>query len=137
MKFNNSLFLSLTLILWFEAIAVVNVTNVCKEGVQRLSCIILQRGIFCKILLQENPSHSIWSLVKGLLLNVKVYIDIYPSDGDLFRLLANFLLLYCSDLAVLIFPTLLADIQRPNWKSAQGPRDGNTQLFNPFTLYFT
>ncbi len=29
-------------------------------------------------------------------------------------LLANCFLLFCNDLAVLIFPTLLADIQRPS-----------------------
>ena len=33
---------------------------------------------------------------------------------------------------VLIFPTLLADDQRPNWKSAQGPHPVNIQLFSPF-----
>ena len=35
------------------------------------------------------------------------------SDGDPFCLLANCFLLVCSELAVLIFPTLLSDIQRP------------------------
>ena len=34
--------------------------------------------------------------------------------GDPFCLLTNFFLLFCSDFAVLIFPTLLTDIQRPN-----------------------
>ena len=47
------------------------------------------------------------------------------SVGYLFRLLANFFLLFFSDLAVLILPTLLADVQRPIWKSAQGPSGGN------------
>ena len=41
-------------------------------------------------------------------------------------------LLFCSDLALLIFPKLLVDFQRPNliflW---------NGQLFNPFPLVFT
>ena len=41
--------------------------------------------------------------------------------GDLFSLLAaNYFLFFCSDLALFIFPTLLDDIKRPNWKSAQG-----------------
>ena len=35
-----------------------------------------------------------------------------------FRLLANCFLLIFSDLALFIFPTLLADIQRPKYKSA-------------------
>ena len=35
------------------------------------------------------------------------------SVGELFRLLANLLLLFGSDLAVQIFPKLLADIPRP------------------------
>ena len=43
------------------------------------------------------------------------------SGGDLFRLLANCFLYYCSDSAVFIFPTLLTDIQRPNLNLAQGP----------------
>ena len=40
-----------------------------------------------------------------------------------------------SDLALLTFSSLLADIQRPNLKSAHGPRGGDIQLFNPFPLY--
>ena len=52
-----------------------------------------------------------------------------------FRLLANCFLLFCSDLAVLIFPTPFADIQRHHWKLAEGPRGGDIQLFNPFPLY--
>ena len=36
------------------------------------------------------------------------------------------LLFFCRDSAVFIFPTPLADIQRPNWKSAQG-----SQLLTP------
>ena len=44
-------------------------------------------------------------------------------------------MLFCSDLAVLIFTTLLADIQRLNLKSAQGPRGEDMQFFNPFYLY--
>ena len=46
----------------------------------------------------------------------------YLWFGDLFRLLENCFLLSFRDLAVLIFPTLLADIQRLKWKSVQGPR---------------
>ena len=38
-------------------------------------------------------------------------------------------------LAVLIFPTLLVNFQRPNWESAQGYWDGEIQFFNPFPLY--
>ena len=34
-----------------------------------------------------------------------------------------------------IFPTLLADIQRPNRKSAQGPISVNIQSLNPYLLY--
>ena len=51
-----------------------------------------------------------------------------------FCLLANCFMLFCSDLAVLIFPTLLADI--PNWKSAKGPHPVNTQVLNPCPLYY-
>ena len=46
-------------------------------------------------------------------------IDIYSRKlpgfgvGDIFRLLAKCFPLFCSDLAVLIFMTLLADIQKP------------------------
>ena len=40
------------------------------------------------------------------------YLD--PPVGDLFHLLANCFLLFCSDLAVLIFRTLLVDFQGPN-----------------------
>ena len=36
---------------------------------------------------------------------------------------------------MLILPTILADIQRPNRKSAHGPRGGDIQLYNPFPLY--
>ena len=36
---------------------------------------------------------------------------------------------------MLIYPTLLADIQSANRKSTQGPRGGDIQLFNPFSLY--
>ena len=42
-----------------------------------------------------------------------------PSGGNLFRLIANCFMLFCIDLSVLVFPTLLADVQRPNWKSFQ------------------
>ena len=54
---------------------------------------------------------------------------------DLFRLLANCFLLFCSDLAVLIFPRVMVDFQRPNWKSAQDPWGGDIQIFNPFPFY--
>ena len=57
------------------------------------------------------------------------------SVRDLFCLLANCFLLFCSDLAVLIYVTLLADIQRPNCKLAQGRRGGDLLLFNPLLLY--
>ena len=55
-----------------------------------------------------------------------------PPVGDLFGLLANCLLLFFIYLAVLIFPMLLVDSQRSNWKSPSGPRGGDIQLFNPF-----
>ena len=56
-----------------------------------------------------------------------------PILWDLFRLLANYLLLFC--LALSIFPTLLANSQRTNWKSAEGPRGGDIQfLLYCFTL---
>ena len=42
---------------------------------------------------------------------------------------------FCSDLAMLIFPKLMADIQRPNRKSAQGPRGGDLELLKPNPLY--
>ena len=58
-----------------------------------------------------------------------------PPVGDLFRLLANCFLLFCSDLALLIFPTLLVDLKRPNYRLAQGPQVGDIQLYNPFPLY--
>ena len=46
------------------------------------------------------------------------YLD--PVVSDLFRMLANCFLLFRSDMAVFIFPTLLLDLQKPNEKSAQG-----------------
>ena len=52
-----------------------------------------------------------------------------------FCLLANCFVHFCSDFDVLIFPTLLADIQRPNWKLAQGPQPVNIELFNPCPVY--
>ena len=58
------------------------------------------------------------------------YLD--PPVEDLFRLLENFFLLFSSDFAALIFPTLLVEFQRLNWKSAQGPRGGDMHLFTPF-----
>ena len=51
-----------------------------------------------------------------------------PALGYIFRLPANCFLLFCINLAVLIFALLLVDMQIPNWKSAQG---GDVQLFNP------
>ena len=42
-----------------------------------------------------------------------------------------------SDLALLTFPSLLADIKRPNWKSEQGLRDKDIQLFDPLTPLFS
>ena len=59
----------------------------------------------------------------------------WPLSWWPLRLLANCFLLFCSDLAELIFTMLLDDIKRPIWKSAQGPRGGDIQLFNPFPLY--
>ena len=61
--------------------------------------------------------------------------DNYLVLGDLFRLPANCFLIFCNDLAVLIFVTLMADIQKSNWKSALGPWGGYSQLFNPSHLY--
>ena len=58
----------------------------------------------------------------------------YNPDKYLDPVLWNFyvcFLLFCSDLYVFILPTLLDNIQRPNWKSAQGPWDGDIQLFIP------
>ena len=54
------------------------------------------------------------------------------------RIIANFFLLFCSDLAMLIFPTLLADIQRPNLKrhSVHEVRTFSYLTFFPF-YYFT
>ena len=54
-----------------------------------------------------------------------------------FRLLANCFPLFCIDLAVLIYPPFLADIQRPNWKSAQGSYPVDIQfLLTPALLLF-
>ena len=53
----------------------------------------------------------------------------------LFRFLANCFLLFCSSFVVLKFPSLLANIQRPNWRLAQGPQPVSTQLFDPCPLY--
>ena len=71
--------------------------------------------------------------VKVQIYNPDTYLDL-TNVGDIFRLLANCFLLFW-DLAVLIFATLLAYIQRPNRKSAQGQRGGYIELFNPFPLY--
>ena len=49
---------------------------------------------------------------------------------------SNSFLLFCTNLDFFILLTLLAGIQRPNWKSAQGPHTENMQLFYPFPLYF-
>ena len=48
--------------------------------------------------------------------SINVLVDNYldPPVKDLFRLLENYFLLFYSDLAVIIFPTLLVDFQRPN-----------------------
>ena len=54
---------------------------------------------------------------------------------ELFYLLTLCFLLISSDLAVLIFPTLLIDFLRPNWKSSQSPWEGDIHLFNPLPLY--
>ena len=43
----------------------------------------------------------------------------------------------CGPLAVLIFPALLTNIQRPVWKSAQGPRGGDTVIETLPPLVFT
>ena len=53
----------------------------------------------------------------------------------LFRFLANCFLLFCSSFVVLKFPSLLANIQRPNWRLAKGPHPVSTQLFDPCPLY--
>ena len=60
------------------------------------------------------------------------YNNLDASVGDLFCLLENCFLLFCSDLAVLIFGMILVDFQRPNRNSAQGRRGGKKHLFNPF-----
>ena len=53
-----------------------------------------------------------------------------PCVRDLYRLLAIFFLLFCSDLAVLIFPTILVDFKRTQLKFL-GSRGGNIQLLKP------
>ena len=71
--------------------------------------------------------------VDNVIINIDNYLD--PPFGDLFLLLANCFLLFCSYLAVLIFPSLLVGFQKPNLKCAQDPRVGDIQLFNRFPLY--
>ena len=65
------------------------------------------------------------------------YLDNYLPHvvETLLDLLANGFMIFCRDLAVFIFSMLVADIQRSNWKSAQGPNPVNIQLFNPYPLY--
>ena len=46
----------------------------------------------------------------------------------------NCFLLFCSDLAVVIFPTLFADIKRPNKKSTQVPRAVGRVTYCPCPL---
>ena len=58
-----------------------------------------------------------------------------PPVWDLFRLLENCFLLFCRDLAVLIFSTLLVDFQRINRKSAHGSRGGDIQTPSVVLLY--
>ena len=61
---------------------------------------------------------------------------IWPWSWGPFRLLANCFLLFCSDLAVLIFLTLLADIH--NLKTALGPHPVGEVTYSscPSILYF-
>ena len=69
-----------------------------------------------------------------------VSIDLLPrleqpgSSSSFVCCQRNCFLLFCGDLAVLIFQ-ILADIQWPNWKSAQGSHTVNIQLFNPLECY--
>ncbi len=56
--------------------------------------------------------------------------------GTFFRLIPNFFLLFCSDLAAFICPTLLADIPKPNRKSAKD-LPPETPLVFYFILYST
>ena len=67
-------------------------------------------------------------------ISIIVYNQLIPGSSDLvlFRLLSNYSLLFCSDLAALIFPTLLADIQRSNLKATQSHKPLNVHLnFTP------
>ena len=71
---------------------------------------------------------------KMYIYNPDNYLD--PLKVDHFRLLANWFLCFCSDLAVLIFVTIVADIQRPNWKLALGSQGGDIQsLTEGYILY--
>ena len=65
------------------------------------------------------------------------YPDNYlvPVVDTFFCLLANCFLLFCSDLDMLIFPTLLDDIQRLNLKSVQSPNPVNIKFYNQCPLY--
>ena len=54
------------------------------------------------------------------------------SSWDRFRLLANF---FCGNLTVIIFPTLLVDIQKSIYKSAQGEHT-NIESQPSLFLYF-
>ena len=57
------------------------------------------------------------------------------SSEDPFRLLANCFLFFCRDLAVSIYPTLLADCNRPNRKSGQGLQSVGRVSYSPcYTL---
>ena len=53
------------------------------------------------------------------------------TTWDLFRLLTNCFLLFCSDMAVLIFPTLLVDFQGLNQMSGQGFGKGTYSYLTP------
>ena len=59
----------------------------------------------------------------------------WPLSWELLSSASKLFLLFCSDLATLILLTLLANIQRRNWKSTKDPRNGDLLLFNPTPLY--
>ena len=62
----------------------------------------------------------------------------YNPDSYLVPMVRSFVfcqqIAFCSFVALLIFPTLLADVQIPNKKSAHGPQPVVKQSFNPCPL---
>ena len=65
--------------------------------------------------------------------SINKFIDIHIIQSNTWIQWCYILL--CSDLFLLIFLTLLAYVQRPNWMSAQGPQGWDIKLFNPCPLY--